>query len=583
MSVRTSFIARLFALLFALALAILILAGVSIFLFARTEVGNEFIRLNQATLQQQAAAIGSSLTELRAYGGRIAINSRLNELIASPTSEGLPGAKSLLNDINNEYISSRSNANMLMETHVVSMNGMSLSVYNTPGYTLERLQQDPRYEPLLSGQVDMLMLPTAYNPQGRGVQVYSYQMAFAMKPVLAAGQDKPRGLVIFDISEITLFSRYRGFEKNDVRMNIIDEKGQILSGQEKGQIGSLYRYTPEQLEEVSRLRSIRKRTLEDSFYLHARIPGTEWLLVERIPAKIALGTLETLLRAILLIIAVFGLCMLLAFLQATRRALTPVLLIKDKMEQVMTGDLSVRIPLGREDEFGRIERAFNGMVEQISLLIEEVKTQEKQKRMAELDFLQAQINPHFIYNTLTSIRFMLEMGKAEEAGEMVFFFSKLLRETLSRSDEFVTLGEELDTLKSYVSLQKLRYRDTFALTYQVAPETLSSTIPALLLQPVVENAIFHASKQGKITIQIAAFLREGQLVLTVADNGIGMSSSHRQAVLHKALPINRVGLRNVQERIQLTYGSEYGLALSETPGGGTTVTFTLPFAPKPPR
>lgn len=576
MPLRKSFIARLFALLFVLALLVLILAGVSIFLFARQVVGSEYVRLNQAALNTQAATIGGELADLRAFGGRIAINSQLNELVQMPAATGEKPAKSLLNDLNNEYISSRRNANMLMEIYVVGVGGISVSSYNTPGYEAEEVMADARFAPLLNGEVEMLVLPTAHNPLGRGVLMYTYQMAFAMKP-LPGAEERCRGVVIFEISELTLFSRYRNFRQDDIVTNIIDAEGRIISGKNVGDIGQAYDYMPGLIENVSQHETINRRILDGKFYLIERIPGTEWLLVQNMPATTVFETLSTLLKAILLIIAVFGAFMLAAFIYAARRTINPVMHIKDKMEQVIAGDLSVRIAVEREDEFGRIEGAFNSMVQQISLLIDAVKKQEREKRVAELDFLQAQINPHFIYNTLTSIRFMLEMGKVDEAGEMVFYFSKLLRETLSRSDEFVTLREELDTLKSYVSLQTLRYQDGFDVTYELDEAVLDETVPALLLQPVVENAIFHAAGRGKVDIRITAGLQEKNLIIVVADNGVGMSSEKRATVLQKDLPMNRIGLRNVQDRICLNYGTEYGLAITETPGGGTTVTFTLPY------
>ncbi len=579
MSLRKSFIARLFSVLFVLTLLILILAGVSIFLFAQQVVGGEFIRLNQTTLRQQAASIGRDLTDLRAYGERISINSRLNELVALPGEDAALKARSLLSDINNEYISSRQNANMLMEVYVLGIGGMSVSANNMQRYTAQQVLADERFAPLLRGETDLLVLPTTFNPEGKGVLIYTYQMAFPMAPVYAVGERELRGLVLFEIGELTLFSSFRGFQQGDVVMNIIDGEGRILSAKNKSNIGSAYDYSPAFLKDVESLGQVTSRIRDGYFYLYERIPGTEWLLVQRMPAATAFQTLNWLLYAILLIIAVFSVFMLTAFVYSARRTLRPVMHIKDKMQQVMEGDLSVRIETERDDEFGHIEGAFNGMVEQISLLIGKVKQEEQEKRLAELDFLQAQINPHFIYNTLTSIRFMLEMGKADEAGEMVFYFSKLLRETLSRSDEFVTLGEELDTLESYVSIQILRYKDAFSVEYDVDACVLTTSIPALLLQPVVENAIFHAGGPKAVLIRITAALREGQLIIRVADNGVGMSSEERRMLLQKDLPINRVGLRNVQERIRLNYGVQYGLTLSETPGGGTTVTFVLPCNP----
>ena len=274
-----------------------------------------------------------------------------------------------------------------------------------------------------------------------------------------------------------------------------------------------------------------------------------------------------------------GLCaalILAVLLYAYRQILRPITQLQASLGRVMEGRLDERIDVRRKDEFGRIQEAFNGMVEQISTLLESVKREEREKHLAELDFLQAQINPHFIYNTLSSIRFLLEMDKVQEAGEMVFYFSKLLRQTLSRSVEFIPLGEELDTLKCYVELQHLRYPDTFDYSCEVDEALRDNTLPKLLLQPVVENSIFHGVGRHKIHIRLRGWLEGDTLILRVEDDGVGISKDKIDQVMNKDLQINRVGLKNVQERIRLNYGPGYGLTVTGGPAGGTVVTFRLP-------
>lgn len=238
---------------------------------------------------------------------------------------------------------------------------------------------------------------------------------------------------------------------------------------------------------------------------------------------------------------------------------------------------SVRLTVTGEDEFGRIERSFNEMAEQLQSLIDEVRHSEQRKRAAEIDFLHAQINSHFIHNTLTSIRFLLEMNKTEEAGEMLFYFSKLLRQTLSRSDEFIPLSQETDALENYVNLQRYRYPDTFEATFDLGPDTDRVMVPSMILQPVVENAIFHGTGGKRIQITLTA-RREGEnLTIVVADDGVGMSDDQRRDILQKESRMNHVGLRNVHERIQMCYGSAYGLSIESAVGQGTKITYTLPY------
>lgn len=566
---RSVFIARLFAVLFALLLVVQIAAGLGIYSYARRVVGEEFIRLNRSSLQQVADATARTLSEVRTFGERVAVNSTMLELAERSDEQARKEARRLLNNLMTEYMS-RTNSISLMETCVLGNGGLRAAAYNTDEFSLDALRQDERLAPLLADETDQAMLPTHVSAQGTGVMVYTFQMVLRMDD-LFSGETK--GLVVLDLSELILCQQYSTYQKEGVTFWVVDSDGTIVSSKDKGKIGTYCGYTPQELENIAR----NEQSLKDGFILCERISGTDWYLVEWLDSAIAFEPLTQVGSVIMAIIALCGVLLFCALSLTARRLQQRVNRINDKMEQVIQGDLSVRIPVEHSDEFGRIESEFNSMVAEIDRLIREVRQGEQQKRLAELDFLQAQINPHFIHNTLTSIRFMLEMGKVREAGEMIFYFSKLLRRTISRSNEFITLEEEVRTLEDYVNLQKFRYQDSFEASYDISPQTLNARVPALILQPVVENAIFHSVGRSMVHISISARREDSQLILVVEDDGVGMSRELRETVLHKDVQVNRVGLRNVHDRIQLNYGKEYGLAITEREGHGTCVTFRLPF------
>lgn len=566
---RSVFIARLFAVLFALLLVVQIAAGLGIYSYARRVVGEEFIRLNRSSLQQVADATARTLSEVRTFGERVAVNSTMLELAERSDEQARKEARRLLNNLMTEYMS-RTNSISLMETCVLGNGGLRAAAYNTDEFSLDALRQDERLAPLLADKTDQAMLPTHVSAQGTGVMVYTFQMVLRMDD-LFSGETK--GLVVLDLSELILCQQYSTYQKEGVTFWVVDSDGTIVSSKDKGKIGTYCGYTPQELENIAR----NEQSLKDGFILCERISGTDWYLVEWLDSAIAFEPLTQVGSVIMAIIALCGVLLFCALSLTARRLQQRVNRINDKMEQVIQGDLSVRIPVEHSDEFGRIESEFNSMVAEIDRLIREVRQGEQQKRLAELDFLQAQINPHFIHNTLTSIRFMLEMGKVREAGEMIFYFSKLLRRTISRSNEFITLEEEVRTLEDYVNLQKFRYQDSFEASYDISPQTLNARVPALILQPVVENAIFHSVGRSMVHISISARREDSQLILVVEDDGVGMSRELRETVLHKDVQVNRVGLRNVHDRIQLNYGKEYGLAITEREGHGTRVTFRLPF------
>ena len=569
-----SFLFRLFALLFVLLLLLTSTVELALYYYARQVVGQEYIRLNQAALEELAESLGSSLTDSQTLAKRIAENSQLIELLSGPGgAEADEAAQELLDSISNDYVWQRG-IRMLIDSYVVGFNGVTAATYGSQLFSSGAVLSDSRYASLLSGEQDTLLLPTASHPEASGIFVHSFQFAQLVRDHLT---QEPLGLVILNISEVSLYSQYLLQQGSDNAFVIMDSSGCVVSARDKRLIGTAYGHTLAELESLATEIRPTRRIVDGAILLHERIPGTEWYVVEELAASAVFGTLNQVGRYTFLATGLCAALILAALLLAYRQILRPINQLQASLSRVMEGHLDERIDVRRSDEFGRIQLAFNGMVEQISTLLESVKREEREKRLAELDFLQAQINPHFIYNTLSSIRFLLEMEKVEEAGEMVFYFSKLLRQTLSRSDEFISLGEELDTLKCYVELQRLRYPDTFDYSCQVDPSLWDNTLPKLLLQPVVENSIFHGVGQHKIHIRLRGWLEGDALILRVEDDGVGISKDRLQQVMNnKELQINRVGLKNVQERIRLNYGSDYGLAITGGPSGGTVVTFRLP-------
>ena len=250
-----------------------------------------------------------------------------------------------------------------------------------------------------------------------------------------------------------------------------------------------------------------------------------------------------------------------------------------------------------QDELGMVTRAFNTMVENLDLYITRTKaSMEKEQQMmerellmenhlkeAQLKYLQSQINPHFLYNTLDSIIWMAEGGKTKEVVLMTSSLARLLRQSISNEDELVSIKREVDYARSYLTIQKMRYQDKMEFEIHVEEEILEQQIIKLVLQPVVENAIYHGIKykDGKGLIKITGVHRSGCINLTVYDNGKGMEPEVLEHIFdpktgHKSK--SGIGISNVQMRLQLYYGKEYGISYKSIPGEGTAATIRIPFA-----
>ena len=223
-----------------------------------------------------------------------------------------------------------------------------------------------------------------------------------------------------------------------------------------------------------------------------------------------------------------------------------------------------------------------GLAYVLSYLMEQNVEEQRQKRKSELKALQAQINPHFLYNTLDSIIWMAEWGKNKEVVTMTSSLAKLLRQSISNQNEMVRVEDEVEYTRSYLVIQKMRYKDKLEYDIVVEPKILDFRVAKLILQPLVENAIYHGIKykEGKGKVLVEGFLRGSELILRITDNGIGMNEQRLAQIFEKRetdRKRNSVGVLNVHERIRLYYGKEYGLTFESVEGMGTKVEIHIPY------
>jgi two-component system sensor histidine kinase YesM len=275
------------------------------------------------------------------------------------------------------------------------------------------------------------------------------------------------------------------------------------------------------------------------------------------------------------------LCLLLAMgssILITRTISAPLVELSRSMTKVGLGDFDVSIqPLGK-DEVGILSNRFNKMTLQISELMNQVYTEQKMKKHFELIALQAQINPHFLYNTLDNLSSLIQMNMNQDAFRMVKALSSFYRSALSDGENIIFLKDEMKNTDNYLIIQKIRYSDDFDFTITIDDQIANFSIPKLSIQPIVENAIYHGirNKREKGTITINAYLASSYVVVSVSDNGIGMPKTLIDGIMRNEGSVRSYGLHSVNERIKLYFGSEYGLKISSELGIGTKVDIILP-------
>ncbi len=289
--------------------------------------------------------------------------------------------------------------------------------------------------------------------------------------------------------------------------------------------------------------------------------------------------INTFLFWLLLAVLAF---VLLITLYMSAKISQPIKRLEKSMQLVERGNFDIHIPIRRDDEVGRLSRRFNLMVNRIRELMNQNIYEQEAKRKSELEVLQSQIHPHFLYNTLNSVVRMAGTGKNEDVITMITSLSRFFRISLSRGERFIPVADELEHIRHYLIIQKMRYKNKFEFEIDAEEAALPYRTLKLVLQPLVENAIYHGIEpsvdQG--LIRIRAGIEEGKLMLRVEDNGIGIPPAKLKTLLTETSLGNDegtgIGLRNVHERIRLNYGEEYGLHIESEREEGTTVTVRLP-------
>ena len=260
----------------------------------------------------------------------------------------------------------------------------------------------------------------------------------------------------------------------------------------------------------------------------------------------------------------------------------PIYRLLYTMEKFGTGSYKVRAKEKGVGELKNLIKHFNVMADKLEEQMEEIRRNEQEKQRMEKKLLQSQINPHFLYNTLDSIIWMIRSEEYDGAGEMVSLLAKFFRISLSQGKDMIPLKKELEHATSYLAIQNIRFKDKFEFQVNADPNLLNYLCPKLSIQPLLENAIYHGMEgmyeDGEIEIRI--YEKEGAIKIEVADNGPGMTAEKLDYIMHnKVISSKRgsgIGVRNVNERIQLIYGKNYGITIASELDEGTVATITIP-------
>jgi len=317
--------------------------------------------------------------------------------------------------------------------------------------------------------------------------------------------------------------------------------------------------------------------------LNVRTIGyTGWKLVGVTPSA-ALGIDGIKFRFFVLFVAdlfLFLLAMINAFI--SDKISNPIKRLDGSVREIESGNLDVEIVPSGSYEVEHLGKSIKNMLGRIKVLMSDLVAEHNAKRKSEFDTLQSQINPHFLYNTLDIIVWMIENENSDKAVNIVTALAKFFRISLSKGKNIITVKDEVEHVRNYLMIQNMRFKNRFEYSIDVDEKVLSYSSLKLMLQPLVENAIYHGMEfmDGDGEIDVKVFKDDDSLYFTITDNGLGMSEDMVETLLSKDFVPSKkgsgIGVKNVNERIKLYFGSEYGLKVESEPDEGTKITIHLP-------
>ena len=385
---------------------------------------------------------------------------------------------------------------------------------------------------------------------------------------------KPIGILAINLPSRFFEQAYEGLSGETSHFALYDTAGKLICKDNESTFSSL---KPENL--LQNTREETDKLFYKSIFTCDTLGDSHFILASRLEVRILDGLPAKLLAALII-----GAFILLAFMwlintYIAKNVIYPIQRLVDSMAEVQNGWLH-RVSMNvNDDEIGLLKNSYNAMLIEINQLIEELLQKEKTLRMAELDALQEQMKPHFLYNTLDMIRYMALENRTDEVYNMLETLGNFYRRFLSKGSTDLSLGEEIEIVKSYLTLQRTRFEDIFTDEYEIEEGLSSIRVPRLILQPLVENSIYHGTRpKGEPgVIRVTVKRQEDFLSLSVYDNGIGMSA-HQRELLFSGKDSRSFGFQGTIERIRYYYKTEDVFEIHSVEGEYCEIILKLPLS-----
>lgn len=412
--------------------------------------------------------------------------------------------------------------------------------------------------------------------------------SFSARTMPIMEQNQQRGILYLDVNYNTLFSGFDDISRDGYGLYVVDKDGNILfekstfsKNDNKKNNKALKRHNKNEklsFKELEKKMADQKKGKKSNYLIVSTDTGVDnWRVIAYQPQKMLAREVQTLVLLILGIIAICIITSVVASMAFSRFVVRDIKRLRDNMQAVEEGNMELMVTSEAGDEVGSLIRGFGSMLGEINRLIHEVYESKLTQRKSEMTALQAQINPHFLYNSLSLINWKaLEAGQ-QDISKITLALSSFYRTSLNRGKNVLTIEKEIENMKSYLAIQLCMHDNDFDVIMDIDETILPYQTLNLLLQPLVENAIDHGidlKEEGRGYIKIIGRKDDKNIYLTVEDNGVGIEPEILSSILE--FKTKGYGVRNVNQRIRLYYGEEYCLKIESEAGKGTKCIINIP-------
>lgn len=515
------------------------------------------------SIAQTSDYVASYLDKIKTLSNLIAMYPQISEILENPSSKSADGLLTMVN------ISASSDPR-IQTIAVISKNGFAITSNSDMAMPLSRNMMNEEWYKVA---VQSNQMPVVTSLRHGDFVMDRENLVISISHEIVDEHGNHLGVVLIDISYRFIEDYISSIDLGERGYAyILDNANNVLYHPDE----SVFFNEQKKIELVSLAEGTER--LPHYFVTSAEIPHSDWRLIGVSSTESTMLLKKKLIEGILLVNFLLIFASIALSVMISRRLTKPIVELQNAMMSLDESWGHIAVNSNSSVEIIALTTEYNALLDRIKVLTEDIAQKENAKRLFELKALQSQINPHFLYNTLDTILWLAEFGETEKVVAVSKSLGEMLRLSLDIHQTLVPLQSELANTENYLRIQQTRYEDKISYRIQGEKELLSVSVPKLILQPIVENAIYHGVRPqgGKGYIEIGYGKQDGKLIITVSDNGVGYFSSveENDRNLIKA-KLGGIGMKNVDQRIKLLYGNQYGIEVRENQPHGTVVIYTL--------